>query len=59
MEVGIQVMAEIWHRVLDGFGMPVEYALCVVLPIFIEKGDIRNCSCYRAVKHLEYGMKVM
>ena len=23
------------------------------------KGDIRNCSCYRAVKLLQYAMKVV
>ena len=23
------------------------------------KGDIRNCSCHRAVKRLEHGMKVV
>ena len=44
--VGIQVMAEIYLKVLDGFGMPVEWALCKVVPIFNGKGDIRSCSCY-------------
>ena len=44
---------------LDGFGMPVEWALSIVVPIFKGKGDIRNCSCYRAVKLLEHCMKVV
>ena len=44
--VGIQVMAEICQRVLDGFGMPVEWALSIVVSIFMGKGDIRKCSCY-------------
>ena len=39
--------------------MPVEWALNIVVPIFNGKGDIRNCSCYRAVKLLEHGMKVV
>ena len=52
-------MAEICLRVLDGFAMPVEWALCIVVPIFKGKGDIRNCSCYEAVKFLEHGMKVV
>ena len=39
--------------------MPVEWALCIVASIFKGKGDIRNYSCYRAVKLLEYGMKVV
>ena len=37
--------------------MPVELALSVVISIF--KGDIRNCTCYRAVKLLEHGMKAV
>ena len=39
--------------------MPVEWPLIVVFPIFKEKCDIRNCSCYRAVNLLEHGMKVV
>ena len=38
--------------------MPVEWALSIVAQIFKGKGDIRNCSCYRAVRLLEHGMKV-
>ena len=41
--------------VIDGF----EWALRIVVPIFKGKGDIRNCSCYRAVKRLEPSMKVV
>ena len=39
--------------------MSVELALCIVVPIFQDKGDIGGCSCYRAVKLLEHGLKVM
>ena len=39
--------------------MPVEWALSIVVPIFKGRGDIRNCSCYRAVKLNELGMKVL
>ena len=39
--------------------MPVEWALSIVVPIFKEKGDIRNFSCYRAVKLLEHGVSVV
>ena len=56
--VGIQVMAEICQNVLDGSGMPAEWALSIVVPIFEVKGNISNCSCYRAVKFLEHGMKL-
>ena len=39
-------MNEICHRVQDGFGMPVEWVLSLVVPIFKGKVDIRNCSYY-------------
>ena len=44
--VGTHVMAEICQRVLDGFEMPVELSLSVVVPIFKGKGYVRNCICY-------------
>ena len=52
-------MAEIYQKVLDGFGMPAEWTLSIVVPIFKGKDDIRNCSCYRSVKLLEHRMKVV
>ena len=52
-------MAEICQRVLDGFGMPVEWTLCILVPIFKGKGDVRNSSCYGVVRLLGCGMKVV
>ena len=52
-------MAEVFLRVLDGFEMPVEWALSLVVPILKGKGDLRNCSCYMAVKLFEHGIKVV
>ena len=52
-------MAETCQRVLDVFGMPVQWALGIVVPIFKGKGDIRNCSCYGDMKLLERVMKVV
>ena len=57
--VGIEVMAEIYQKVLDGFGMPAEWAVSIVVQIFKWKGDIQNCSCYCAVELLEHGVKVV
>ena len=57
--VGIQVMAEICLKVLDGFGMPVEWALSIVVSFVKGKGDIRKCTCYGAMKLLEHGMMVV
>ena len=50
-------MADICQR--EGFGMPVEWAISIVVQIFKGKGDIRNCSCYGALKFHEDGMKVV
>ena len=52
-------MAEICQSVLDGFGMPAEWALAIVVPIFMGNGYIGNCSCCSAVKLLDHGMKVV
>ena len=38
--VGIQVMAEICQKVLDGFGMSAEWALRILVPIF--KGRVTS-----------------
>ena len=57
--VGIQVMAYICQKVFDGFGMPAEWALRMVVPIFKGKGHIRNCSCHRAMYLLEHAMNVV
>ena len=36
-----------------------EWALSIVVPLFKGMGGIRYCSCYRAVKLLGHGMKVV
>ena len=43
----------------DGLGLPAVWALSIVVQIFMGKGDIRNCCCYRAAKLRELGMKVV
>ena len=53
------MLAEICQKVLDGFEMPVEWALSIVVAIIKGKGDIRNCGCYSSVQLLEHGMKVV
>ena len=57
--VGSQVMDETCQRVQDGFGLPVEWALSIEVPIIKVKGDIRNCCCCSSVKLLEHGMKLV
>ena len=38
--VEIHVMTKIYQRVLYGFGMPVEWALHIALPVYIVNGDL-------------------
>ena len=52
-------MTKICQKILNGLGMPAEWALSIVVPIFNWKGDIRNCSCHRAMKLLEHEMDVV
>ena len=54
VEVGIHVMIKLCQGVLDGLGMPIEWALGIMAPICKGNGDI-----YKAVKLLEHGMKVV
>ena len=58
-EIGIDVMVELCQRVLDGKGMPDEWALSVVIPIFKGRGDAMSCGAYRGVKLLEHAMKIV
>ena len=52
-------MVELCQQVLEGKGMPADWGLSVVVPIFKGKGDVMNCGSYRGVKLLEHGMKVV
>ena len=52
-------MVELSQGVLDGRGMPDDWALRVVVLIFRGKGDAMNCMAYRGVKLLEHAMKIV
>ena len=43
-EIGVKVMMELCHRVLDGREMPDEWKTSVVVPIFKGKGDVMSCD---------------
>ena len=58
-EVGISVMMELCQRVLDGKGMSYEWQISVLVRIFKEKGDVRNCNTYRGVKLSEHAIKIV
>ena len=44
---------------LDGRGMPDDWALSIVVLIFKGKGDAMSCMVYRGVKLLEHAMKIV
>ena len=58
-EMGIKVIMVLCQRVLDGRGMPEEWAWSVVIPIFKGKGDVKGCGAYRGVKLLKHAMKIV
>lgn len=58
-EIGISVMVELCQGVLDGKGMPDDWAQSVLVPIFKGKGDAMSCGAYRGVKLLEHAMKIV
>ena len=47
------------QRILDGKGMPADWATRVAIPIFRGNRDIMECGMYRGVKLLEHAMKFL
>ena len=58
-KVGISEMVELYQYVLDGKRMPDPWQTSVLLSIFKEKGEVRNCITYRRVKLLEHATKIV
>ena len=52
-------MVKLCQRVIHGKGMPDEWQTSVLVPIFKEKGDVRSCNTYRAVKVFEHAMNIV
>ena len=58
-DVGITVLIELCHRILDRKGMPDDWSTSVVIPIFEVKGHIMNCGMHRGVRLLVDAMKIV
>ena len=58
-EVRVSVMVELCQCMLDGKEMPDGWQTSVLVPIFKEKGDVRDFNTYRGVKLLEHAMKIV
>ena len=54
-----KVYMELCQRILDGKGMPADWATSVAIPIFKGKRDIMNCGMHKGVKLLEHAMKIV
>ena len=52
------MIVELCQGVLDVRGIPDDWALSDMVPIFKGKGDAMNCMGYRRVKLLEHAMKI-
>ena len=57
-DVGIGVLMEHCHGILDGKAIPEDWATSVAIPIFNGKGDIMNCGMIKGVRILEHAMKI-
>ena len=58
-DVGIRVVMEHCHRILDVKGMPEDWSISVAIPIFKGKGDIINCGMHKVAKLIENAMKIV
>ena len=58
-DVGITVVIELCHRILDRKGLPDDWSTSVVITIFKGKGHIMNCGMHRGVRLLEDVMKIV
>ena len=56
-EIGIGVMVVLCQGVLDGRGIPDDWAPSVVVPILRGRGDAMNCIAYKGVKLLEHAIE--
>ena len=58
-KVGVNMIMELCQYVANGKGMSDEWQTSVLVPIFKEKFDVRNCNLCRGVKLLEHAMKIV
>ena len=53
------IIKKVCQRILDGEDWPEEWKTSVVVPIFIENGDVMDCEAYLEVMLLEHAMKTV
>ena len=58
-EVRIRVMIKFFQLVLGRKGKSDKRQRSLLVSIFKEKRDVRNCNTYRRIKLLEHAMKIV
>ena len=58
-KVGVKVMMDLCHRVLDGRGISDGWKTSVIVHIFKGKDNVMSFESYREVKLLECAMKIV
>jgi len=53
------LVADVDEKELSKLFKKSEWKTSWVMPIFKEKGDVKNCGTCRGVKELEHGMKIV
>ena len=55
----IRVLMEPYQRILDGKGMPADWAMSTAILVSKGKGDIIDCGVYCGIKQIEHITKVV
>ncbi|MBV8233323.1 MAG: hypothetical protein JO329_25390 [Planctomycetaceae bacterium] len=58
-EIGVKWITELCNGVIREGKIPEDWQKSIIVPIYKGKGDIMQCSSYRAIKLLEHAMKVL
>ena len=58
-DILIKMLMDLFQRILDGIGMPEDWATSVAIPIFEGNGDVMNCGMYWGVNLVEHAMKIV
>ena len=58
-DVGIKVLMELCYGMLDGKGIPENWATSVAIYIFKGKGDTMNCGMCWGVELIEHAIKIV
>ena len=55
---GVEFLVNFFNRLLRGEKMPDEWRRSVLVPLYKDKGDIKECGNYRGIKLMSHTMKL-